>query len=232
MKKLFLVAVLGTAIGTAKAQFYVQGGVNLANITQNNAGETSDNNILTSFNAGVLGRFGISKIFDLETGLLFTGRGSKTETYFSGNADDNYIKAKFNPYYIELPLNAVVKFPLTPKGDNSFFVHAGPYVAVGVAGKSKIESKFIGLTSTPSESIKFNDDDPSTSQQEDAAYDKLKRFDLGANFGAGLDLGSVILKANYGLGFSKINSTETNNSENDKNKYRTISLSVGIPLGR
>ena len=232
MKKLFLLALTATAIGGAQAQFYVQGGVNLANITQNNAGETSDNNMLTTFNAGVLGRFGISKVFDLETGLLFTGRGSKTETYFSGNTDDNYIKSKFNPYYLELPLNAVIKFPFDAKGTNSFFVHAGPYAAMGIAGKSKIESKFVGLTSTATNTIQFNNDDPSTSEQEDATYDKLKRFDFGANIGAGVDLGSVILKANYGLGFTKINSTETNNSDNDKDKYRTLSFSVGIPLGR
>lgn len=232
MKKLFLLAITASAIASAQAQFYVQGGVNLANITKNNAGETSDNNMLATFNAGLLGRFGISKMFDLETGLLFTGRGSKTETYFSGNADDNYIKSKFNPYYLELPLNAVIKFPLDTKGTNSFFIHAGPYVAMGIAGKAKMESKFIGLTSTATESIQFNNDDPSTSEQEDATYDKLKRFDFGANVGAGIDLGSVILKANYGLGLTKINSTETNNSENDKNKYRTLSFSVGIPLGR
>lgn len=233
MKKFFLMAVAAITISNAQAQlFYAQGGVNLANITKNNAGETSDYNMLTTFNGGFMGRFGISKIFDLETGLQFTGRGSKTETFFSGDVDDNFIKSKFNPYYIELPVNAVIKFPFNTKGTNSFFVHAGPYVAVGIGGKSKIETKFIGITSTSSETIQFNDDDPSTSEQEDAAYNKLKRFDFGANFGAGVDLGSVILKANYGLGLTKINSTETNNSDNDKNKYRTLSISVGIPLGR
>lgn len=233
MKKLFLVSTLLLSIAVARAQvFYAQGGVNLANITKNSAGETSDNNMLTTFNAGLMGRFGISKLFDLETGLLFTGRGSKAETYFSGDADDNYIKSKFNPYYIELPLNAVLKFPLAANGDNSLFVHAGPYAAIGIGGKSKIESRFIGLTSTSTQTIKFNDDDPSTSAQEDAAYNKLKRFDYGVNVGGGLDLGAVILKANYGLGFAKINSTETNNSDDDKNKYRTLSISVGIPLGR
>ena len=232
MKKLFLVAVAAIAIGTAQAQFYVQGGLNLANITKNNSGETSDYNMLTTFNAGLLGRFGISDIFDLETGLLFTGRGSKTETYFSGNADDNYIKSTFNPYYLELPLNAVIKLPFDSKANNSFFIHAGPYAVMGIGGKSKIESKFIGLSSSTTNTIEFNNDDPSTSEQEDATYDKLKRFDFGANIGAGVDLGSVILKANYGFGLTKINSTETNNSDDDKNKYRTVSISVGIPLGR
>jgi hypothetical protein len=58
----------------------------------------------------------------------------------------------------------------------------------------------------------------------------LKRLDYGVNLGAGFDFGKIILKANYGLGFAKINSTETNNSSNDKNKYRTVSISAGIPL--
>jgi hypothetical protein len=34
------------------------------------------------------------------------------------------------------------------------------------------------------------------------------------------------------LGLAKIRSTETDNSSNDKNKYRTVSVSLGIPLGR
>ena len=233
MKKLsFLAAAFLLSITVANAQMYVQGGLNLANITKNNAGETSDNNSLATFNAGFLARFGISKVFDLESGLLFTGRGAKSNTYFGSTTDDNYVKAKFNPYYIELPLNAVVKFPLSEKSKSNIFVHAGPYIAMGVAGKSKVETRIGGITSTSSDDIKFNNDDPTTSGQEDAAYNKLKRFDFGANFGGGIDLGSVIFKVNYGLGLSKINSTDDNNSSNDKNKYRTLSISVGIPLGR
>ena len=41
----------------------------------------------------------------------------------------------------------------------------------------------------------------------------------------------TLLKANYGFGLTKINSTEGNNSADDKNKYRTLSFLVGIPLG-
>ena len=73
---------------------------------------------------------------------------------------------------------------------------------------------------------------PTTTQQEDASYDKLKRFDYGVNVGGGFDLGSVILKANYALGMAKINSTQSNNSTDNKNKYRTISVSIGIPINR
>ncbi len=230
MKKVLSLLLITTAFaGAAHAQlFYAQGGLNLANITSTGSGDTEDNAMLTTFNTGLMGRFGLSKIVDLESGILLTGKGSKAETYFNGGSD--YIKAKFNPLYVEVPLNLVVNIPT--QGNTGFFVHAGPYAAIGVGGKSKLNSKFGPLTSTSERDIEFSDDDPFTSAQEDAAYDKLKRFDFGLNFGAGIDLDKIILKANYGLGLTKIGSTESNNTADDKNKYRILSISVGIPLGR
>lgn len=212
-----------------KAQLvYLQGGLNFANITKTNDGHTEKNNMLTTFNAGIMGRFGLSKEIDLESGLLFTGRGSRAETYFNNGND--YVKSTFNPFYIEVPLNLVFDIPVD-KSTGVFF-HAGPYIAIGVAGKSKSESKLGPLTSSSSKGIKFSNDDPFTSQQDDAAYDKLKRFDFGVNAGGGISFARMVLKLNYGLGLAKINSTESNNSANDKNKYRTLSLSVGIPINK
>ena len=228
MKNL-LMALAITAIATTntKAQVYIQGGLNLANITKTNDGQTEKNNVLTTFNVGVLGRLKIVDMFSLESGALLTGRGSKAETYFNGGND--YIKSKFNPLYIEVPLNAVVKIPMG-KGSGVFF-HAGPYAAIGIGGKSVSESKFGPLQSSSSKTIAFSNDDPFTSQEEDAGYNKLKRFDIGLNVGGGVEFKHLILKANYGMGFTKINSTQSDNGANDKNKYRTLSFSVGIPLG-
>lgn len=226
MKKTCLVFAAILAFANLKSQTYIQGGLNLANITKTNSGQTEKNNILPSFNAGILARFDLSETVDLESGLLLTGRGSKAETYFNGGAD--YVKAKFNPLYVEVPLNLIVKIPLDKT--SGIFFNAGPYVAIGVGGKSKTESKFGPLSSSSSSSIKFSNDDPFTSQQDDAAYDKLKRFDFGVNIGGGFQFEHILLKVNYGLGFAKINSTESNNTVNDKNKYRTLSVSVGFPL--
>lgn len=228
MKKALFISLFAAGAVTATAQTYVQGGLNLANITKTTDGQTEDNNILPAFNAGILSRFGLSKIVDVESGLLFTGRGSKSETYFTSSATDNYVKARFSPYYLEVPLNLVLKLPAS-KTLNAF-VHAGPYAAIGIAGKSKTDSKIIGFSSAATTNIKFSNDDPFTSQQDDAAYDKLKRFDFGLNVGAGFQLDKIILKLNLGVGLTKVNSTESNNNADDKNKYRTLSLSAGIPL--
>lgn len=228
MKKLLAIALCAGIFTNAKSQIYVQGGVNLANISTSNSGSTQKNNMLTTFNAGIMGRSNASEAIALEAGLLLDGRGAKANTYITSSTDDNYIKTKFNPLYLEVPVNLIVRLPLQSKAN--IFVNAGPYIAMGIAGKSKVESKILGAVTNQTNDIKFNNDDPSTNQQEDASYDKLKRFDYGVNLGAGFDLGKILLKANYGLGLAKINSTETDNSENDKNKYRTVSISVGIPL--
>lgn len=229
MKKVFLGLVLTTTVALAtQAQVYVQGGLNLANITKTKDGQTEKNNILPSFNVGILGRLPVADMFSLESGVLLTGHGSKAETYFNGGSD--YVKTKFNPLYIQVPLNAVVKIPL--QGKSNVFFNAGPYAAMGIGGKSRTDSKFGPLQSSSEKNIEFSNDDPFTSEQEDAGYNKLKRFDFGLNFGGGVQFGSVILKANYGLGLAKINSTQNNNNENDKNKFRTLSFSVGIPLSK
>jgi Outer membrane protein beta-barrel domain len=227
MKQLVILSVFTALAFSSKSQVYVQGGLNLANITRTNSGQTDKTNILPTFNAGFMGRFGLSKTFDLESGILFTGRGSKAETYFNGGND--YVKTKFNPLYLEVPLNLLFKIPVNNAGTGIFF-NAGPYIAMGVAGKSKMDARLAGLNSSSSSNIKFSNDDPLTSEQDDAAYNKLKRFDYGLNFGAGVDFKKLLVKVNYGLGLAKINSTQSDNSVNDKNKYRTWSISLGIPL--
>lgn len=230
MKKLIIAVICIGGLPQAYSQVYLQGGINLANITTTTSGKTENNNVLTTFNAGILGRLNLSTTIDIETGLLFTGKGSKAETFFGANKDDNYIKTQLNPLYLEVPLNLILRVPLE-KRTNIFF-NAGPYIAMGVAGKANSESKFLGVSSSAKSDIKYNNDNPFTSDQEDAGYDKLKRFDFGLNAGAGFDLGKIIIKANYGFGLTKINSTQSNNNADDKNKYRTISVSLGIPLSR
>lgn len=221
MKKLLAIALCVGLFTTAKSQIYVQGGLNFANITNSNSGSTQKNNMLTTFNAGFMGRSNSSENIALEAGILLDGRGSKAESG-SGN---NYYKATFNPLYLEVPVNLILRLPLESK--SNIFINAGPYIAMGIAGKSKLDGQLAGAPIHSTQDIQFTSTDPNANDQ---AYSKLKRFDYGINVGAGLDLKKILLKVNYGYGLAKINSTQTNNSTNDKDKYRTVSISVGIPL--
>jgi len=208
---------------------YIKGGYNSANISINQAGSVNDAKALSTFHAGVIADIPLAPVLSFQTGLLLNGQGSKSNFYADpNNKSDNYVKSTFNPLYLQLPASLVAKIPVAH--DVRLYAGAGPYVEMGIGGKSKTESSLAGVKSSSSDNIKFNNDDPTTSGQEDASFNKLKRFDFGLNALAGVEFNRVSLGFNYGLGLTKINSTQTNNSSNDKNKYRTWSIGVGVRL--
>jgi len=235
MKKIcFLIGTLA-AVLIANAQkvnpggIYLRGGYNLSNISTKSNGGVDDARALSTFNVGATADIPLLPVLSLQTGLLLSGKGSKSDSYLDANDhSDNYVKTKFNPLYLELPVNLLVKFPI----DESIrvFVGGGPYVAMGIGGKAKGESSLLGVKDSYSESIKFNNDDPLTGEQEGARFDRLKRFDVGLNAVAGLEVSRMMFALNYGWGLTKINSTQTNNSANDKNKFRTFSVNVGVRI--
>lgn len=208
---------------------YIRGGYNLSNISTSNDGSVNDSKALSTFHAGATVDIPVASMLSIQTGLLLNGQGAKTNWYLDNdNKSDNYVRTKFNPLYLQIPANLVVKLPVSQS--TNFIVGAGPYIQMGVGGKSKVESSFLGVTSSSSDNIKFNDDDPTTGEQEGARYDRLKRFDAGLNGLVGFEVDRFMITANYGLGLTKINSTQTDNSDNDKNKFRTFSVGVGFRL--
>lgn len=57
MKKILTLLMFSGIISGIHAQrLYLQGGVNFANITQTTEGRTEDNNVLTTFNVGLITR--------------------------------------------------------------------------------------------------------------------------------------------------------------------------------
>lgn len=228
IKVLSLAVVCLVIAGTAQAQkstAILRGGVNLANISISDNGNVDDNKTLTSFQVGLIGDLYLTSFLSLQPGIVFTGKGSKTQ---SGSTDDaTYFRATTNPYYVEVPVNLVFK---TPTGPVKFFAGAGPYIAVGVAGKNKVNGKFLGSEFSSEESIKWSNDDPTTlDYEEGAGYGIMKRFDYGLNGTAGIETGGLVISANYGLGLAKLQSG-SNSSENDNNKHRVFSVTLGFKL--
>lgn len=200
-------------------------GVNLANVTITNDGDIEKNNMLTSFQVGITGNLKIAPFLSFQPGILFTGKGSKTAS--GQTTDANYYRATSNPYYIEIPANFIFK---TPTGPIKFFAGAGPYLAVGVAGKNKVDGKFFGTSFSSEKKIEWSNDDPSTlNYEEGSGYGILKRFDYGLNGIAGIETKNIVLAANYGYGLAKLQSGSSSSAD-DKNKHRVLSITVGIKL--
>ncbi len=213
---------------TAMAQStQIKAGLNLANVSTTDEGRVNDANQLSSFHVGIVGDLPIGSVLSFQPGILFTGKGAKTQ---SGDASsNNYSKATTNPFYIEVPANLVFKAPI---GTNTkLFVGAGPYLGVGISGKTKIETvrPLLGKSEIERD-IEFSDDDPTTlDYEEGAGFGVMRRFDYGFNGLAGIEGKSIVLGVNYGLGMAKLQSG-ANNNENNNNKHRVLSVSIGFKL--
>ncbi len=200
-------------------------GVNLANVSITNDGDIDENRAIVSFHAGFSGDVRLTDILYLQPGILLTGKGSKTE---SGDPNGStWFRATSTPLYIEVPVNLVFK---TPGKDIRFFGGAGPYLAAGIAGKNKVNGKFLGTAFSSENKIEWSDDDPSTlNYEEGAGYGIMKRFDYGINLTAGIEFSKSTLSLNYGHGLAKLQSG-SNSSADDRNKHRVLSLSLGLRL--
>jgi len=220
-------ASLATTVLHAQSSGQLKAGINLANVSVNNNGRVDDANMLTSFQVGFIGDVPLTgSIISLQPGIVFTGKGSKIQR---GNPSDNgYYKQSSNPYYIEVPVNLVFKAPIGK--DSRFFAGAGPYLAVGIAGKNKTEGRTILGSYSSERDITFSDDDPTTlSEEEGAGFGVLKRFDYGLNGTAGIEGKSIVLGVNYGLGLAKLQSGG-NSSQDNNNKHRILSFTLGFKL--
>lgn len=207
----------------SKSSVIVKGGVNFANVTVSDDGDVDDATSLTSFHAGIIADLYLAPILYLQPGILFTGKGTKTQQGTEGSA--NWYKATSNPYYIEIPVNLVFK---TPGERTKFFAGAGPYLGIGIAGKNKVRGALLGTEFSSESKIDFSNDDPTTlNQEEGSGFGIMKRFDYGLNGLAGIETGGVVISANYGLGLAKLQSG-SNSGEDNNNKHRVFSISLGF----
>ena len=218
------VLMLVTVSAQAQSSAIIKAGVNLANVSIDEDGGIDDAKTLTSFQVGVIADLELLPVLYLQPSLVFTGKGSKTQ---SGDDDDaNYYRATTNPYYLEVPVNLVFKTP----GDVKFFVGAGPYVAVGIAGKNKVEGAVLGNTFSSEEKIEWSNDDPTTfDTEEGAGFGIMRRFDYGLNGLIGVETRNLVISANYGHGLAKLQSG-TNSDDNNINKHRVYSFTLGFKL--
>jgi hypothetical protein len=233
MKRILLMLICGSAalIATAqeqennpKSSVIIKAGLNSANISITDDGNVEDAKSLKSFHVGIVGDLYLANVLSFQPGLLLSGKGSKTEA--GQPSDPNYYKATTNPLYLEIPANLVLKFPLAANA--KIYAGGGPYLAIGIAGKNKVEGKVAGVAFESKENIEWSNDDPTTlNNEEGAGFGIMRRFDYGLNALAGVGFDKLVIGAGYGLGLANLQSG-TDNSSNDNNKHRVWSFSLGF----
>jgi len=210
------------SINAQKGQAVLHAGVNFTRVSITNGGKYDASDILTTFQFGIKGDYHLASFFYIQPGISYTGKGSKVA---DGDADMDFTwyKATSNPFYIEVPVNIVLKSP----GKINFFLGAGPYVAVGVGGKNKAEGYVGGVYFKKETGIKFSDEDPGgTTYQAGAGFPTMKRLDYGFDMLAGFECHRVVFTGGYQYGLAKLRAT----NNDDKNKTRLLFFTLGLKL--
>ncbi|MCF6401999.1 PorT family protein [Chitinophaga filiformis] len=124
-------------------------------------------------------------------------------------------------HYLEVPLNMVLKFPVSL---GKIVIGAGPYAAYGLSGTYDLDLMYNGsVVSTDSHSIEFNYKDRGI-----APGAQLSRFDAGANLMFGLEFNNLmVFGANLSRGLLNLDRTS---SAKITNSY--FSMSLGVLLNR
>jgi hypothetical protein len=193
--------IFSVTIMQAQIKFGPKAGLNLSTMTLKNSGIAVDPKTLVGFHVGVISEIPLKGNFVLQPALLYSSKGSK---YSFGGED-----MSISPGFIELPVNAVYKFDI---GNMKLFLNAGPYFAYGISGKIKSGGE--------SQSIEFGSDDNAD----------MKPFDMGINFGAGLEIQNFLISLNYDLGLANLVPGVSSTDEADA-KTRVIGISAGYFFG-
>lgn len=202
--RIFVLTFMFIAInGNLSAQkLYVKGGLNFSNMLFKADDETlsDDFKSRTAYHVGLAAEFPISKIYSFETGLLLSAKGFKMS--------EGDFESKMNLTYLDIPLTAKATFDV---GSVKVFGLFGPYVGIGLSGKSKFTEND-GENETIEKDVNWGSDDDSD----------MKRLDFGLTAGAGIEIKAFQIGLNYSLGLANLNPE----SDDMTLKNRVLGISV------
>ena len=218
--KLLIVVIGFTMTTESYAQtFGVKAGLNLSNMLVEDDDDTysDDFKVNPGFHVGATAEFPITELFSFETGLLLSTKGVKASEEETFMGETVKYESKLNLIYLDIPLTAKASFDL---GGARIYGVFGPYIGMGLSGKSKFEITAMGETETEEEDIKLGSDEDE---------DDVKRLDFGLTMGAGVEISSIQIGLSYGLGLANISPYTDGGS---KISNRVLGISVGYKFGR
>ena len=151
-------------------------GLNLSTMSLKIDGKIYNPKISPGIHFGGFLELPVTRNFVFEPALVFSAKGSVFKT--------DSTEFSISPIYIEVPLIATYSFGWDVLKITLF---AGPYFACGIGGNTlKTNDVFRNITFGP------------------RANNDLKRFDIGLNMGAGLNIKGLLICAQYGKGLTNL----------------------------
>jgi hypothetical protein len=216
-KHYMLVFTLGVVFTTARAQqFTLKGGLNVSSNLIEFADMPPELDMKSSpvygFHGGASFDYLFTDRFSLESGLVYMQKGGTHDITFNFFGLTSKVTQDFNFHYVDIPLQAKYRFG---NGDVRFFLGLGPYIGIGLWGKVKSTSEFMGNSESETKNLSFGTD--------------FELLELGLCGGAGVEYNSFLLGLNYSYG---LNNLDRSASDNDIFKNRVFSVSLGYIINK
>jgi len=194
-------------------RFGIIGGLNLSNmlVKDNDGTNSNDFKYKPGFHVGATAEFPISESVAFETGLLFSTKGFKSSFKATDNGAIFESKGSVNLLYLDIPLTAKAYYNI---GASKIYGAFGPYIGIGLSGKSKSEAIVNGVTQSDEQDINWGSGNSN----------ELKRLDYGFTVGAGMEFNSFLIGLSYNFGLANISSTS---DYGQKIKNKVLGLSIG-----
>ena len=164
-----------------------------------NATKLDDTKALPGFTMGVGADYAFNENWAFQPGIMITSKGFKVK--------ENGRKATTRPIYLDIPILAAYKFDIAD--DVKFVINAGPYMAIGLGGK-----------------YKWHVDGAKSHKIFDKEGADWKRFDLGLQWGLGVELGEHYL-VNFTAQHGFITPYDFD-SDYDGDKPKNMSFAIGV----
>ncbi|TGE14686.1 porin family protein [Hymenobacter elongatus] len=220
--------VAGATSAQAQITFGPRVGLNAANISQDfkDSDDEFDTNIVLGPQIGLTlnAQFGNLSI---QPSLLFSQKGYKIDEEETNSGVKFKYEETTRLSYAEIPINVVYTLGET----EGFQIFAGPYIGIGLGGKSKYEfsggSGAGSINEKGENKIKFAN---KYGDEDDTDY--VRSLDLGANAGIGYKAGPIQAQLGYGFGLSNLIPNDEDDKEpENKIKNRVLNLSISYFFG-
>lgn len=217
---ILIFALFLVSFDTFGQQWGIMGGLNLSTMRYqtDNYDYGKHFSMRPSFHIGITYEAPINEFLSFQPAFMLTTKGYKYKYSNFQNTNYSYNEIdKVKTSYLEIPLTVKA---FTEVGDIKIYGLFGPYLALGIAGKTKSIVKSNGNKNTSSSTISWG---------SDSNEDDLKRFDMGLTFGVGAQYSQYTFGISYDLGLTNIAAYQDNGNTI---KNRTLQFSVGYLIAQ
>ncbi|ADV44181.1 outer membrane beta-barrel protein [Bacteroides helcogenes] len=183
----FAMGVL-TSVAQCPVSFHAEGGIGTSYFW----GKNSSSETKIAYKAGISAGFALSKTWEMQSALEFVSIGGKDEIEYVG-------KANMNELYLQIPVMIAAHLKLSKNYHIS--LSAGPYIAIGIGGKTSGE-KYDYTSSSLSGNYRFRLNTFGKMQENNIGNN---RFDTGITMKLIFEYHRFIIGAETQVGLITVN---------------------------